>query len=185
MLKTESISVEDKISHIFIIIKMTYQVNSSDINVAYNPPQTPRFVLTSRIPVITLEEINNSIIVLNKVRQIFAEILTEHDLQLISNILDTSQKIILSAPQLKELICTMLNINTDGIVININDIKIKFSEDILSSCLKTSVSPFKNIISIKVLEQDISQTEPDIFSALSNFKISTEVFYESIMKKEK
>ena len=166
---------------------MTYQVNSSDISVAYNPTttSTSRFVVTSRVPVITLEEINNSTVVLNKVRQIFAEILTEHDLQLITNILDSSQKIILTAAQLKEIICTMLNINIDGVVISVDDIKIKFSEDILSSCLKTSVSPFKNIISIKVLEQDISQTEPDIFSALSNFKISTEVFYESIINKEK
>ena len=163
---------------------MTYQVNSSDINAVYPSPSS-RYVVTSRIPVVTFEEISKSTVVLNKVIQIFAEILSEHDLELLANILDTSQKIILSADQLKELICVMLNINTDGVVVSVNDIKIKFSEDILSSCLHTSVSPFKNIISIKVMEQDLTQTEPDLFVALSNFKISTEYFYQSLFKKEK
>ena len=53
-----------------------------------------------------------------------------------------------------------------------DDITIKYSEDIISACLKISVSPFKNIVSIKVFEQELGQVQLDIYTALaSTFKI--------------
>ena len=119
--------------------------------------------------------------VVSKIIDIFGEILTENDKQLITNILDTSKKIILTKDQLFDLLVTVLSINSGGVAVTSNDITIKYSKDILSACLKISVSPFKNIVSIKVFEQELGQGQPDIYSALaSTFKISLETFYQPV-----
>ena len=161
---------------------MTYQVESADIQVVY-PPTTQtlqtRYVITSRVPTTTYEEITHqSLVAMNKILEIFQVILTENDKQLITNILDTSKKVILTKDQLIELLVTILSINSGKVAVTSDDITIKYSKDILSTCLKVSVSPFKNIVSIKVFKQELGQVQPDIYSALaSTFKISLETFY--------
>lgn len=163
---------------------MSHQVESSDIQVVYPSTQTlqTRYVITSRIPTVTYEEITQSLTVANKIGEIFREILTENDKQLITNILDTSKKVILTKDQLISILVTVLSINSGGVAVTSDDVTIKYSEDVISSCLKVSVSPFKNIVSIKVFEQDLGQTQPDVYSALSSyFKISLETFYQSII----
>lgn len=151
-------------------------INPDEITVQY-PSQ--RYIVTSKIPVLSQEEIINSLIVHNKVNEILKEILIDNDRQLICNILDTSKKIILSYDQLIDLLLTVLNLT--GATITKDNIRIKFSEDIISQCLKTSVSPFKNIISIKVFEQELGQMQPEVYSAISStFKISLETFYQRI-----
>ena len=162
---------------------MTHQVESGDIQVVYPSTQTlqTRYVITSRIPTITYEEITQSLVVVSKIINIFREILTEYDKQLITNILDSPKKVILTKDQLIELLTTVLSINSVCVEVSSDDITIKYSEDILSTCLKISVSPFKNIVSIKVFEQELGQVQPDIYTALaSTFKISLDAFYQPV-----
>lgn len=155
-----------------------YTVESSDIEVKY--PSVNRYVMTSKIPVLSYDEIMNSIDVHLIVNNILQEILINNDKQLICNILDTSKKIILTQDQLLNLLLTVLKCT--GEEITKDNIRIKYSEDILSHCLKTSISPFKNIISIKVFEQELSQTQPDIYSVISGtMRISLDTFYQPIM----
>ena len=157
----------------------SYNVESSDIQVNYQPEN--RYVVTSKIPVLTYEEIMNSILVHNKLNEILKEILINNDKQLICNILDTSKKIILTQSQLTDLLLTVLSCT--GQNITKDNIRIKYSEDIVSQCLKTSISPFKNIISIKVFEQELSQTQPELYSAIAGaMKISLDTFYQPVIK---
>lgn len=170
---------------------MAYTVNQADIvtaqqqqtNVVYNPTQSvvSRYVVTSRIPVITQEEILSSITVHNLINEILREILIDNDRQLITNILDQSKKIILTQDQLKRILVGVLSINSSGVTVTQDDIRIKYSEDVISSCLKTSISPFKSIISIKVFEQELGQVQSDVYMTLSTcFKISLETFYQPL-----
>ena len=158
--------------------KVTYKVESSDIEVNNQPVN--RYAVMSKIPVLTNDEIMNSIEVHLKVNDILKEILINNDKQLICNILDTSKKIILSQNQLLDLLLTVLKCADASITKD--SIRIKYSEDILSSCLKSSISPFKNIVSIKVLEQELSQTQPEIYAVLSGtMKISLDTFYAPVL----
>ena len=133
---------------------MTHQVESADIQVVYPSTQTlqTRYVITSRILTVTYEEITQSLVVVSKIIEIFRENLTENDKQLTTNILDSSKKVILTKDQLIELLVTVLSINSGCVEVSSDDITIKYSEDLLSTCLKISVSPFKNIVLIKVFE---------------------------------
>ena len=73
---------------------MTHQIESADIQVVYPSTQTlqTRYVITFRIPSVTYEEITQSLVVVSKIIEIFREILTENDMQLITNILDSSKR---------------------------------------------------------------------------------------------
>ena len=161
---------------------MTHQVESADILVVYPSTTTlqTRYVITSRT--VTHEEITQSLVVMSKITELFLEILTENDKQLITNILDTSKNVIFTMDQLIELHVTVLSINSGGMAVTSDDVTIKYSEDILSTCLKVSVSPFKNIVSLKVFEQELGQVQLDIYSALaSTFKISLETSYQPVL----
>ena len=92
-LTTESMNSNDKHARqpiILLTLKMTHQVESADIQVVYPTlSQTTtttstgvRYVITSRIPTVTYEEITQSLVVMNKILEIFREILTENDKQL-------------------------------------------------------------------------------------------------------
>ena len=145
------------------------KVNTSTLN--------SRYVLTSLLPVLTTEEILSSLDVHNTVNEVLRTILTENDPQLIANILDQSGRIILTKDQLISILTTILSLT--GTTITSDNITIKYSEDILSKCLKTSISPFKSIVSIKVLEQDLSQVQAEVCSVITSiFKISLDRFYE-------
>ena len=151
--------------------------SSSEVKVKTTSTLSSRYVLTSLLPVLTAEEIISSVDVHNTVNEILRELLTENDLQLIANILDQSGRIILTKDQLITVLLTILSLT--GTEITSDNITIKYSEDILSKCLKTSVSPFKTIVSIKVLEQELSQVQPVLCSVItSTFKISLDTFYE-------
>ena len=185
-LTTKSSNSNDRQARIHILLltfKMTHQIESADIQVVYLSTSTlqTRYVITSRIPTVTYEEIAQSLVVRSKILEIFREILTENDKQLITNIFDSSKKVIITKDQLIELLVTVLSMNSGGVEVSSDDITIKYSEDILSTCLKISVSPFKNIVSIKVFEQEPAQVQPDIYTALaSTFKISLETFYQPV-----
>ena len=136
-----------------------------------------RYLVTSVLPVLSSEEILSSIEVHNTINEIFRILLTEKDAQLLANIVDQTGKIILTKDQLLSVLTTILSLS--GTEVSSDNITIKYSEDILSKCLKTSISPFKSIVSIKVFEQDLSQVQPDVCSAItSTFKISLDTFYE-------
>ena len=186
ILTTESSNSNDRQARIHILLlsfKMIHQVESANIQVVYPSTQTlqTRYVITSRIPTVTYEEVTQSLVVMNKILEIFREILNENDMQLITNILDTSKKVIPTKDQLIELLVTVLSINSREVAVTSDDVTIKYSEDILSTCLKVSMSPFKNIVPIKVFEQELGQVQPDIYSALaSTFKISLETFYQPV-----
>lgn len=161
--------------------KGAYIVNTPDVNAVYANTPVNRYVVTSRIPVITQEEILSSTYVYGLITDVFREILIDNDKQLITNILDQSKKVILTQEQLVRILVGILSINSSGAAVTSNDIRIKYSEDIISSCLKTSVSPFKNIISIKVFEQELGQVQSEVVSVLSTvFKISLETFYQPL-----
>ena len=151
-------------------------LTSSEVKVSTNTLNT-RYLVTSVLPVLTAEEILNSIDVHNTVNEIFRILLTENDAQLLANIVDQSGRIILTKDQLLSILTTILSLT--GTDVTSDNITIKYSEDILSKCLKTSVSPFKTIVSIKVFEQELSQVQPEVCSAItSTFKISLDTFYE-------
>ena len=66
--------------------------------------------------------------------------------------------------------------------VSADDVTIKYSEDVISSYLKVSLSLFKNLVPIKVFEQYLGHVQPDVYSALSStFKISLETFYQSVL----
>ena len=122
-------------------------------DIEVNNQPVNRYAVMSKIPVLTNDEIMNS---------------------------NTSKKIILSQNQLLDLLLTVLK--CADMSITKDSIRIKYSEDILSSCLKSSISPFKNIVSIKVLEQELSQTQPEIYAVLSGtMKISLDTFYAPVL----
>lgn len=151
-------------------------LTSSEVKVSTNTLNT-RYLVTSVLPVLTAEEVLNSIDVHNTVNEIFRILLTENDAQLLANIVDQSGRIILTKDQLLSILTTILSLT--GTDVTSDNITIKYSEDILSKCLKTSVSPFKTIVSIKVFEQELSQVQPEVCSAItSTFKISLDTFYE-------
>ena len=81
----------------------------------------------SRIPSVTYEEITQSLVVVSKIIEIFREILTENDKQLITNIHDSSKKVILTKDQLIEFLVTVLSINSGGVEVSSDDITIKYS----------------------------------------------------------
>ena len=159
--------------------KSTKKLAVDDINLTATVIN--RYVVTSYLPVLTQEEIANSIEIHDKVNELFRELLTNNDRQLLCNIIDSSGKVILTQDQLKELLVVVLSLT--GETITTDDIRIKYSEDIISTCLKTSVSPFKSIISIKVFEQDLAQTQPYIYSVIAgSMKISLDTFYSPVFK---
>ena len=160
---------------------MSYTIDKSSLTSSETKVTTStlntRYLVTSVLPVLSSEEILSSIEVHNTINEIFRILLTEKDAQLLANIVDQTGKIILTKDQLLSVLTTILSLS--GTEVSSDNITIKYSEDILSKCLKTSISPFKSIVSIKVFEQDLSQVQPDVCSAItSTFKISLDTFYE-------
>ena len=182
---TQSLVVMNKILEIFqeILTENDKQLITNILDTLKKDIETlqTRYIITSRIPTVTYEEITQSLVVVSKIIDIFREVLTENDKQLIINILDSSKKVILTKDQLIDLLVTVLSINSGGVAVSWDDVTINYSEDILSTCLKVSASPFKNIVLIKVFEQELGQVQPGIYSALaSTFKISIETFYQPV-----
>lgn len=98
-----------------------------------------------------MENIRNSVVVKDELIDIFKTILTLHDGVLLSNIVDRSEKVILPGKTLVRLIVTVLNESKmfESEVMS-RDVKIRYSDDVITKCLKVRISPFKNVTSIVI-----------------------------------
>lgn len=145
-------------------------------DVAPVPKNSDRFYVTARNPPVLREEILGSSTVKDCLIGILTEMLIHDDLQLLANICDRSGKIVLKAEDFNNLLAVILSAN--GNQITPKDIKVRYNEDIITSCFKVKISPFKHIVSIQVGDQDLKLHQYEAYNALTNdFNISAEVVY--------
>lgn len=145
-------------------------------DVAPVPSNSDRFYVTARNPPVLREEILGSITVKDTLINILTELLIHNDKQLIANIVDRSGKIILKAADFNNLLAAILSAN--GKQVKPGDVKIRYNEDIFTSCMKVKVSPFKHIVSIQVGDQDLKLHQYEAYNALTNdFNVSAEMVY--------
>ena len=156
--------------------KVNVAVNTKIRSVPSVPSSAERFIVVSRQPVITAEEIDNNIEFIKKLNSILTSTLIDDNKALLANILDNTGKIILSAQNLCELISVMLS--TDEMEISPSQVVISYQENIISSCLKVKISPFKGIINIKVDNQDFHNVQNEAYNVLTDkYKISLSSVY--------
>lgn len=140
------------------------------------PTSTERFVMVSKQPIVTTEEIENNVDFHRKLIKIFTETLCMDDKKLLANLIDTSGKIIVSGRDFCELIALILS--TEDHRVNPSDINLTLQEEYITSCLHVQVSPFKHIISIKIDNQDFYTVQNEAYNALSDiYKISMNTVY--------
>lgn len=145
-------------------------------DVAPVPSNSDRFYVTARNPPVLREEILNSSVVKDTLIEILSDLLIHNDAQLIANIIDRSGKIILKATDFTRLLSTILSAN--GKQVKPGDIKLKYNEDIETTCFKVKISPFKHVVSIQVGDQDLKLHQYEAYNALTNdFNISSEMIY--------
>lgn len=136
-----------------------------------------RYLVTSRVASILREEILQSHEVKNKLLEIFQTMLINNNKQLLANILDQSNHIILDGNSLAELIITILNLGGEN-AFETSDVKITYNENVLSSCFKIQISPFKRILKIMVGDQDLELHQHEVYTTIINdFKISLDTVY--------
>lgn len=140
------------------------------------PTSTERFVMVSRQPIVTSEEIDNNIEFHKKRAEVLTNALCLDNKKLIANLIDGSGKVIISAQEFCELVAIMLS-NEESRV-NPSDISLTLQEEITSSCLKVNVSPFKGISSIKINNQDFYNVQNEAYNTLTDtYKISVTTVY--------
>lgn len=145
-------------------------------DVAPVPSNSDRFYVTARNPPVLREEILGSSVVKDTLIEILTELLIHNDKQLIANIVDRSGKIILKAQDFNKLLAAILSAN--GKQVKAGDIKLRYNEDIFTSCMKVKVSPFKHIVSVQVGDQDLKLHQYEAYNALTNdFNVSAECVY--------
>lgn len=136
-----------------------------------------RYLVTSRVASILREEILQSHEVKNKLLEIFQTMLINNNKQLLANILDQSNHIILDGNSLAELIITILNLGGEN-AFETSDVKITYNENVLSSCFKIQISPFKRILKIMVGDQDLELHQHEVYTTIINdFKVSLDTVY--------
>ena len=136
-----------------------------------------RYLVTSRVASILREEILQSHEVKNKLLEIFQTMLINNNKQLLANILDQSNHIILDGNSLAELIITILNLGGEN-AFETSDVKITYNENVLSSCFKIQISPFKRILKIMIGDQDLELHQHEVYTTIINdFKISLDTVY--------
>lgn len=136
------------------------------------PSSTERFLVVSRQPVITSEEIENNIDFLKKLNTILTNTLTCENRKLVANMIDSSGKVILTGQDLCELIAEMLNI--DAKQVNISYVE----GQIESSCFRIKIMPFKEILNIKIDNQDFRSSQNEAYNVLTDiYKISLNTVY--------
>ena len=97
--------------------------------------------------------------------------------KLLSNLFDSSGKVIISAQDFCELVALM--VSNDNTKVNPSDIVLTLREDFISSCLKIKISPYKKIVSIRINNQDLQDAQREAYNMLTNtYKISTETVYD-------
>ena len=140
------------------------------------PASTERFVMVSRQPIVTSEEIDNNIEFHKKRAEILTNALCLNDKKLSANLIDRSGKVIISAQEFCELVAIMLS--NEESQVNPSDINLTLQEEIISSCLKVNVSPFKRIASIKINNQDFQNVQKEAYNTLTDtYKISVDTVY--------
>lgn len=140
------------------------------------PSSTERFVMVSRQPIVTSEEIYNNIEFHKKRAEILTNALCLDDKKLSANLIDRSGKVIISAQEFCELVATMLS--NEESQVNPSDISLTLQEEIISSCLKVNISPFKRIGSIKINNQDFHNVQNEAYNTLTGvYKISVDTVY--------
>ena len=140
------------------------------------PTSTERFVMVSRQPIVTTEEIENNVEFQKKLIEILTKTLCMDDKRLLANLIDTSGKIIVSGQDFCELVALMLS--TEDYQVRPSDINLTLQEEYISTCLKVQVSPFKAITSIKINNQDFYNVQNEAYNALSDiYKISLRCVY--------
>ena len=140
------------------------------------PSSTERFVMVSRQPIVTAEEIEHNIEFHKKRADILTNALCMDDKKLSANLIDRSGKVIISAQELCELIAIMLS--SEELQVNPSDISLTLQEEIISSCLKVHISPFKRVSSIKINNQDFHNVQNEAYNTLTDtYKISVDTVY--------
>ena len=140
------------------------------------PSSTERFVMVSRQPIVTAEEIENNVEFHKKRAEILTHTLCMDDKKLLANLIDITGKIIISGQEFCELVALMLS--SDEIQVNPSDINLTLQEEYISSCLKVQVSPFKKIASIKINNQDFHNVQNEAYNTLTDtYKISVDAVY--------
>lgn len=140
------------------------------------PSSTERFVMVSRQPIVTFEEIENNIEFHKKRAEILTNALCLDNKKLAANLIDTSGKVIISAQEFCELVAVMLS--NEEVQIKPSDISLTLQEEIVSSCLKVHISPFKRITSIKINNQDFHNVQNEAYNTLTDtYKISVDTVY--------
>ena len=132
----------------------------------------------TRIAIDEIEKVfvENNIDFQKKLIKVLTETLCMDDKKLLANLIDSSGKIIVSGQDFCELIALMLS--TPEHRVNPSDINLTLQEEYISSCLKVQISPFKQITSIKINNQDLYTVQNEAYNALSQiYKISTNVVY--------
>lgn len=140
------------------------------------PTSTERFVMVSRQPIVTTEEIENNVEFHKKLIEILTNTLCMDDKKLLANLIDTSGKIIVSGQDFCELVALMLS--TEDYQVRPSDINLTLQEEYISTCLKVQVSPLKAITSIKINNQDFYNVQNEAYNALTDiYKISLRMVY--------
>lgn len=130
-----------------------------------------RYTLLARTKPILREDLINNHDFKDKIIEIYKEILSKNDKQLLINLLDLSGKIIISGDQLVELVAVAMNLNK-------TDIHLKLQENILSSCCKVKVIPFKNVLSITAETIDLKLHQYEVYSVINEYVSVDIVFSE-------
>lgn len=141
------------------------------------PSTVSRYVMVSRQPVVTAEEIDNNIEFHKKLNDILIKRLTEkiNIKHLISELLDNNERIILKGPDLCALISVLLS--NDELVVLDTDINITYHTDTFVSCFKAVELPYKTIDNIKINNQDFKSVQNEAYNVLTDvYKISLNHF---------
>lgn len=141
------------------------------------PSTVSRYVMVSRQPVVTAEEIDNNIDFHKKLNDILIRRLTEkiNLKHFISELLDNNERIILKGPDLCALISVLLS--NDELVVLDTDINITYHTDTFVSCFKAVELPYKTIDNIKINNQDFKSVQNEAYNVLTDvYKISLNHF---------
>lgn len=141
------------------------------------PSTVSRYVMVSRQPVVTTEEIDNNVDFHKKLNDILIKRLTAkiNLKQVLSELLDENERIILKGEDLCALISVLLS--NDEFQVLDTDINITYHTDTFVSCFKAVELPFKTIDNIKINNQDFKSVQNEAYNVLTDvYKISLNHF---------
>lgn len=128
-----------------------------------------RYSLLAKTKPILREDLINNHDFKDTIIEIYKNILSKNDKQLLSNLLDLSGKIIISSDQLVELVAVAMNLKK-------SDIKLKLQENIIATCCKAKVFPFKNVLSITAGTIDLKLHQYEVYSVINDY-VSVDIVY--------